>query len=315
MGVHILQRGNNVAIGRARTFVPVVAAKPRSSLTTTSLVVLNTRPSLLRKGLVSDDHLAAEVGQNGRLTALLKAAEPPGTSFAVDPALIEELQTMAGGYQVLDSEGATSAGTGQTDATRWLESFDRLQPSHDGYRLLYGSPDIAALVHDGQESVLSDAASANKLIEPTRSLPLLVLPVGGAADAATAKAAAALRPSAIVLADTSAKGPTPLLAGPDQVPIHRFTRAAQGGGRVRSARHRSPYSTANARRKLGRVNGRTRWSGPWTGSAHQHRGASCERCSRAQGALVEAAHHERAAQNHTRGLVAEVFLQLGRPRC
>ena len=230
MGVHILQRGNNVAIGRARTFVPVLAAKPRNSLTLTSLVVLNTRPSLVRMGVLSDDHLAAEVGQNGRLTALLKAAETATTSFAVDPALIEELQTMADGYQVLDSEGTTSAGTGQADATRWLEGFERLQSSHDGYRLLYGSPDIAALVHDGQESVISDAANANKLVESTRSLPLLVLPAGGTADAATAKAAAALQPDAIVLADTSARGPTPLLAGPDQVPIVRFTKAAQGGG-------------------------------------------------------------------------------------
>jgi len=230
MGVHILQRGNNVAIGRARTFVPVLAAKPKNSLTMTSLVVLNTRPSLLRKGVLSDDHLAAEVGQNGRLTALLTAAETPTTSFAVDPALIEELQTMAGGYQVLDSEGTTSAGTGQADATRWLEGFQKLQSSHDGYRLLYGSPDIAALVNDGQESVLNAAANANKLVESTRSLPLLVLPAGGTADAATAKAAAALQPDAILLADTSAKGATPLLAGPDQVPIVRFTKAAQGGG-------------------------------------------------------------------------------------
>ena len=108
-----------------------------------SLVILNTRPSLVRKGVLSDDHLAAEVGQNGRLTALLKAAETPTTSFAVDPALVEELQTMAGGYQILDSEGTTSAGTGQADATRWLEGFERLQSSHDGYRLLYGSPDVA----------------------------------------------------------------------------------------------------------------------------------------------------------------------------
>ena len=77
MGVHVLQRGNNVAIGRARTFVPVVAAKPKNSLTMTSLVIMNTRPSLVRKGVLFDDHLAAEVGQNGRLTALLKAAEPP----------------------------------------------------------------------------------------------------------------------------------------------------------------------------------------------------------------------------------------------
>ncbi len=230
MGVHVLQRGNNVAIGRARTFVPVLAAKPSTSLTMTSLVIFNSRPSLVRKGALSDDHLAAEVGQNGRLTALLKAAETPTASFAVDPALIRELQTMAGGYQVLDSEGTTSAGTGQADAARWLEGFGTLTPSHDGYRLLYGSPDIAALVHDGQENVLSDAANANNLVESTRSLPLLVLPHAGAADAAVAKAAAALHPAAILLADTSAKGPTPLLAGPDQVPIIRFAASATDGG-------------------------------------------------------------------------------------
>jgi hypothetical protein len=230
MGVHVLARGNNVAIGRARVFVPVLAGKPRNNLTMTSVVILNTRPSLVRKGVLSDDHLAAEVGQNGRLTALLKAAEAPTTSFAVDPALIEELQTMASGYQVLDSEGTTLAGTGQADATRWLESFERLRPSHDGYRLLYGSPDVAALVHDGQESVLKDAANANRLVESTRSLPLLVLPPGGTADADTAEAAAALQPDAILLADTSAKGPTPLLAGPDHVPIVTFAKTAQRGG-------------------------------------------------------------------------------------
>jgi hypothetical protein len=230
MGVHVLQRGNNVAVGRARTLVPVLAAKPSNSLTMTSLVVFNSRPSLVRKGVLSDDHLAAEVGQNGRLTALLKAAETPDRSFAVDPALIRELQTMAGGYQVLDSEGATSAGTGQTDAARWLESLERVKSSHDGFQLLYGSPDIAALVHNGQENVLRDAANANKLVEATRSLPLLVLPAGGAADAATANAAAALRPDAILLADTSARGPTPLLAGPNQVPIVRYAKAAEDGG-------------------------------------------------------------------------------------
>jgi hypothetical protein len=230
MGVHVLQRGNNVAIGRTRVFVPVLAHKPSSELSMTTVVILNSRPSLVRKGILSDDHLAAEVGENGRLTALLKAANTAKTTFAVDPALIQELQTMSAGYQVLDSEGTTSAGTGQADATRWLEGFDSLQSSHDGYRLLYGSPDIAALVHDGQESVLNDAANANKLVEPTRSLPLLVLPAGGSADAATANAAAALHPDAILLADTSAKGQTPLLAGPDQVPIVTFSKGAQDGG-------------------------------------------------------------------------------------
>jgi hypothetical protein len=162
---------------------------------------------------------------------LLKAANTGKTTFAVDPALIDELKIMSAGYQVLDSEGTTSAGTGQADATRWLRGFETLQGAHDGYRLLYGSPDVAALVHDGQESILDDAANANKLVESTRSLPLLILPGGGAADEAAAKAAAALHPAAILLADTSARGPaTPVLAGPDGVPIIRFTAAANKGG-------------------------------------------------------------------------------------
>jgi hypothetical protein len=230
MGVHVLQRGNNVAVGRARVFVPVQSTKPDHSLSMTSIVIFNSRPSLVRKGVLSDDHLAAEVGENGRLTALLKAANTDKTTFAVDPALIEELQTMSAGYQVLDSEGTTSAGTGQADATRWLDGFEAVQSSHDGYRLLYGSPDVAALVHDGQQSVLNDAVNANRLVEPTRSLPLLVLPPGGTSDEATAKAAADLNPKAIVLADTSAKGRTPLLAGPNGVPIVTFSKGAQGGG-------------------------------------------------------------------------------------
>jgi hypothetical protein len=230
MGVHVLQRGNNVAVGRARVFVPVQSTKPDHSLSMTSIVIFNSRPSLVRKGVLADDHLAAEVGENGRLTALLKAANTDKTTFAVDPALIEELQTMSAGYQVLDSEGTTSAGTGQADATRWLDGFEAVRSSHDGYRLLYGSPDVAALVHDGQPSVLNDAVNANKLVEPTRSLPLLVLPPGGTADEATAKAAADLNPKAIVLADTSAKGRTPLLAGPNGVPIVSFSKGAEGGG-------------------------------------------------------------------------------------
>jgi hypothetical protein len=230
MGVHVLQRGNNVAVGRARVFVPVLTTATDHSMSMTSIVIFNTRPSLVRKGVLSDDHLAAEVGENGRLTALLKAANTNKTTFAIDPALIQELQTMSAGYQVLDSEGTTSAGTGQADATRWLDGFDALQSSHDGYRLLYGSPDIAALVHNGQEGVLNDAINANKLVESTRALPLLVLPPGGTADEATARAVADLNPAAILLADTSAKGPTPVLAGPNDVPIVSYSKGAQGGG-------------------------------------------------------------------------------------
>ena len=67
---------------------------------------------------------------------------------------------MADGYAVLTGDGGTTPGAGQADAARWLEDFAEFEDEHDGYRLLYGSPDLAALVHDKQRSVAKSAAAA-----------------------------------------------------------------------------------------------------------------------------------------------------------
>ena len=100
MGVHVLQDTANIAIGRSRIFVPMVASEPERPLKMTSIAILDSRPSMISKGLLSDDHLAEEVSSKGRLTALLDAVDTQDMTFAVDPALIEELQTMRAGYQV-----------------------------------------------------------------------------------------------------------------------------------------------------------------------------------------------------------------------
>lgn len=226
LGVHVLQDGNSIAIGRTRVMVPVLTEPPEQALRMTSVVVLSSRPSLVRPGVLSDDHLAGEIGPRGRLTALLAAADEDGTSFAVDPALIDELETMADGYQVLAGDG----GSGQAAAERWLDAFEELTEEHDGFRLLYGSPDIAALVRTKQTDVLQAAASAGTAVETTRSLPLLVLPTGGLANEATVDAAEDLNPAAIVLADTTAPATSPLLAGPGKAPIVSFGSAAFGPG-------------------------------------------------------------------------------------
>lgn len=226
LGVHVLQNGNTTAIARTRVMVPVLTKPPSQALKMTSVVVLSSRPSLVRPGVLADDHLAAEIGPSGRLTALLNAANEAGTSFAVDPALIEELETMQDGYQVLNGDG----GSGQAAAGRWLDAFGDLAEGHDGYRLLYGSPDIAALVRTQQTGVLEAAATAGAAVETTSSLPLLVLPTGGLADEATVDAAEDLDPAAIVLADTSTEAAATLLAGPGRAPIVRFGSGAFGVG-------------------------------------------------------------------------------------
>ena len=229
MGVHVRQNGQET-VGRARVFVPVLDEKPRGSLQMTSIVALSSRPSLVDKGVLADDHLAGEVGSKGRLTALLAAADVEDVSFAVDPALVDELETMAAGYQVLDAEGARPRAAVRPQPRSWLEELDGLLEDHDGFRTLYGSPDVAALVHNKQKSVLTAAARASTEVSATRQLPLLILPTGGMADKATVKALEDLDPAAIVLADESTQPAFPLLAGPGKAPIVVFSATAFGGG-------------------------------------------------------------------------------------
>ena len=69
------------------------------------------------------------------------------------------------GTRCWTATGAPSAGTGAVDAARWLGGFAALQSRRDGYRLLYGSPDLAALVHDGQKSAIRATAAATRRVE------------------------------------------------------------------------------------------------------------------------------------------------------
>lgn len=230
VGVHVLQNGVPVAIARSRIFVPVLGEKPNRTLQKATLVVLDSRPSWLGPSLLADDHLARDVASGGRLRVLLDAVAHPDASYAVDPALVDELETMRAGYQVRTTEGATTPGKGQSDATRWLTDLARLRTGHDGYRLLFATPDVAALAHARETGVLKAAAAAGRRVDATQDLPLLVLPAGGQADAATLQAAAALEPRAILLSDSATRGAGPLLESSTGTPVLTYTAGGLGGG-------------------------------------------------------------------------------------
>jgi hypothetical protein len=230
VGVHVLQNGVPIAVARSRVFLPVLSSEPTRTLAKATLVVLDSRPSWLAPGLLVDDHLARDVAPGGRLRVLLDAAARRGTSYAVDPSLVAELQTVRDGYAVRAKDGSTTPGPGQADAARWLTDLARLRDSHDGYRLLYGSPDVAALAHARQTDVLQAAAAAGRRVEATADLPLLVLPTGGAADTATLQAAAALEPRAVLLSDSATRGAGPLLQTGYGTPLLPSAAGGLGGG-------------------------------------------------------------------------------------
>ncbi|SEP84509.1 hypothetical protein [Microlunatus flavus] len=229
VGVQVLQNGVPVAVARTRVFVPVLSEDPERTSQVATLVVLDSRPSYLAPGLLADDHLARDVAAGGRLRALLDAAGRDRASYAVDPALVAELETMRAGYSVRTADGGTTPGPGQADAARWLADLAQLRADHDGYRLLFGSPDVAALAHARRTQVLEAAADAGARVEATADLPLLVLPYGGAADGTTLRAAAALRPRAVLLSDSATRGAGPLLEA-DGVRVLTYGAASLGGG-------------------------------------------------------------------------------------
>ena len=139
---------------------------------------------------------------------------------------------MVDGHRVLNADGTTREGGGAAAAQTWLTELTELIRSGDGYRLPYGDPDVAALVHNDGTTQLTDAARIGALVPATASLPLVILPGNGTADEETVQAAAALDPAAILLSDATIRttADSPVLEGPDGATLVRYTAGASGGG-------------------------------------------------------------------------------------
>ena len=242
--------GDDEILGRGRIFMPLLAAAaqqpdddsdPDAGPGTaanddlvpqqlTSVVLLNSRPSLIRTGVLADDHLAAEVATGGRLRALLEAAGRPGVTYAVDPAMVEELETMRRGYQVLGPRDAVTTGTGSVVAARWLDDFARLRARGDGYRTLYASPDLTALTHASEQEIIAESKAAGNAVETTKALPLLVLPGAGRADGDTMAVAGTLGAKVILVSENTARANTPLLSVGGVTPVVTYSATDLTGG-------------------------------------------------------------------------------------
>ncbi|PZS40812.1 MAG: hypothetical protein DLM62_00890 [Pseudonocardiales bacterium] len=114
-------------------------------------------PIRLHSDRAGTDPLAADIAPGGRLDGLLGALEqavPPGSPLgaavcvAVDPLLLETLDGMSHGYQVVHP-GGVSDGTGARDARAWL---DRLRGAVGGRCVLplpYADADLVSLSRAG----------------------------------------------------------------------------------------------------------------------------------------------------------------------
>lgn len=197
-------------LGRA-TALAVYPGADRVPVAT--VVLLAARPSLLpvptssvsTDPVFADASLAAELA--GRLDVLLAAAERPGTTTIIDPALYDEIVALAGPHQIRTRDGQLLAGSSsdQERATAWLARFDRLLTTGDVAVGLFGSPDVVAATAAGFEAVLPAAASYPAADHRLAKLPRAVVPAGLQVDTATLDALVALNPS-LVLASNLAEG-------------------------------------------------------------------------------------------------------------
>lgn len=220
-------------VGRARSYLLATGGDKlqpgQQAIGTSTIVELAATPTMSRAGVFVDDNLADEVSPGGRLDTLLKAAERPGASFAVDPNLLLELKSMKNGYSVLDADGAKTAGTGTATAADWLTRFAALRQAHDGFQLLYARPDLTSLVHAGRLDLVRDGQQEAAKISEVKGLPLLVAPADSAADRPTLQAAKQLGATAVLLDQANLGDLGPVISAIDSPTILAYNAGAGSG--------------------------------------------------------------------------------------
>ncbi len=140
---------------------------------------------------LATNDLAGDLGQGGRLSALLDAgASHPGArlTWVIDPALLSDVSTMTRRYQV-GGQASCTGGAPQpasTDAARWLAALRKVTPDQPTVFTPYANVDMSALVHQGLTRNLATAyrtgaAVADSVLPGTLGHDI-AWPPGGTAD-------------------------------------------------------------------------------------------------------------------------------------
>ncbi|GAA4239089.1 hypothetical protein GCM10022254_57740 [Actinomadura meridiana] len=149
VGVEVLNSAQQV-VGGLTTFVTFVPKRTHFEPVTISWVwPLMDRMHRTNDQTFVDDQLNTDMAPGGRLGKLLGAAAGSGTpiTWAIDPALLDDAQTMASGdYTVKSSNGKSTKKEKSTVATTWLASLKAASKGDPYFTVPYADPDVVALV-------------------------------------------------------------------------------------------------------------------------------------------------------------------------
>jgi hypothetical protein len=148
-------------------------------------------------GLLSAD-LARSLAAQGRLNTLLAAGSSYSASadltWAIDPALVQNVQAMSGPHSVGGNPGCAGAvrQPASNAARTWLSNLlgavsGGATPGQQVFLTPYADPDVAALSHDGLDTDLRNAFTlgrsvGSKILHLPAGLDTTAWPVDGLAD-------------------------------------------------------------------------------------------------------------------------------------
>lgn len=225
--------------------LPVLAppgGQPQQARSSSHLTVLwpllDTQPRVVgtdnRQVVLSDDSLATSLDSGGRLFGLLDAAAQAtrqnpallsSLCFAVDPDLLDTVQSMSGGYRVRTGPGSTVSGRGAAAANLWLHTLKGLTAGNCVLVLPYADADLTALAHAGGTNLLqlalSESTSMADLLGASR-LTNVAWPADNSLDTRTMTDLAGLGVNTVLLAP----GAVTPQAGTAALPLAGFTGGA-----------------------------------------------------------------------------------------
>ncbi|WP_316670206.1 DUF6049 family protein [uncultured Propionibacterium sp.] len=211
VGAMLLDSGGNL-IASAST---VIAYPGGSSYQAAAVAELSSAPSLVPttddsgvagQAVFTDDHLADEIVDGGRLDLIADLAETDGVTGLIDPLLWDELTAMSAGYRVRTGPETTTAGTGQDSAASFLERLRRIAANGRSYRTLYGSPDITAVAASGRDWLIGAATDALADGHPLAGLPLAVATNDSSTSQTVVDILDQIDPQLVLAADLDADG-------------------------------------------------------------------------------------------------------------
>ncbi|MEV0091470.1 hypothetical protein [Streptomyces sp. NPDC050738] len=226
-------------VGITRTFLPWYPSGSSAVATSVSAVwPLTATPHINAwsmavgdegEAVFSDDSLADDLGDGGRLDAAVQAADDLPVTWVVDPELLAEASAMADGYRVASSPDDSgqqavqdnTAGSGRNAASSWLKRLKSAVSGGDVVSLAYGDPDLASVAHHGagvdgltdlmQQARTDGVAEVKDALEVTPDTGV-AWPADGRVDTEIVRLAKSLGESAVVTSSSQVSGGGPVRA-------------------------------------------------------------------------------------------------------